>query len=851
MKQSLAKISLFILITLITTSCNVIKRVGDDKHLLTQTSVYVNGKKTNSEDVTNLIYQKPNSKLLGVPLRLHIYNLARENRDSLFDIWLNKNPKRKERLIKKLSKKQLDRLKESALGFNKWLRKTGEAPVIVDTIRTRKSKNKLNRYYFAKGWFDIETTTKTTRNNNQRATIDYNVTTGEPYILDSLTTSIASPIIDSLYQRAKENTLIKKGDQYNVDNFTKERERLTNNFRNLGVFHFTQDYIRFEHDTIGTNKKVNNLTQIQNRIIRNEDSVILVPFKIYKIKDVNIYTDDTYANEDQPINDSIKFNNYNLYSYGKMKYRPKSLTDAVFITKGSIYKDIDRTRTYRHLNELKTFKYPDIDYLENVNDTTLTANIYLTPRKKYGLGFNINVSQSNIQSVGFSFSTSLLIRNIFRGAETLEASAIGAIGASKDGANNNENQFFDINEIGADLKLTLPRFFFPFKTEKIIPKYMSPSTRISLGFTSQTNIGLDKQTVNGIFNYRWNPSETITNSLDLFNAQYVKNLNSGNYFSVYQNSFESLENIALNVYNTPSDFISIDSNGNENLIEAKADEFIDLVGQDTNFQTTNPNEFQTVNNIEERKNRLTEDNLILATNFSFIKDKRESLFDENFSIFKVKLEVAGNVVAASSKLLGLKKNDDGRYELFGVAYSQYAKTEFDYIKHWSLGGNNVLAMRNYFGIAIPYGNSNNIPFSKSFFAGGANDNRAWTAYNLGPGSSDSNNEFNEANMKLAFSLEYRYHLFGNVKGAFFIDAGNIWNALDDVEDNNATFDGFSSLKDIAIGAGFGLRYDFGFFVLRGDIGFKTYDPSYKDQNRWFNDFNFGNAVYNIGINYPF
>jgi outer membrane protein assembly factor BamA len=106
-------------------------------------------------------------------------------------------------------------------------------------------------------------------------------------------------------------------------------------------------------------------------------------------------------------------------------------------------------------------------------------------------------------------------------------------------------------------------------------------------------------------------------------------------------------------------------------------------------------------------------------------------------------------------------------------------------------------------------------------------------------------------MKLAFSLEHRFNLFGSVNGALFIDAGNIWNVLDSEEDPNATFDGFSSLKDIAIGSGFGLRYDFGFFVLRGDIGFKTYDPSYKDNNRWLNDFNFANAVYNIGINYPF
>lgn len=533
-----------------------------------------------------------------------------------------------------------------------------------------------------------------------------------------------------------------------------------------------------------------------------------------------------------------------------MRYRSKAITDAIFINKGSVFSDLDRTLTYRHLNNLNTFKYPNIEYVENLSDTTLTANITLSPRKKYALGFDVNVSQSNIQSIGLSFNTSLRIRNIFRGAETLEISGLGAIGASKDGSNN-DDPFFDINEFGGDIKLIIPRFFFPFKTDKIIPKYMSPSTRISLGFTSQTNIGLDKQTVNGIFNYRWNPKPTLSHSLDLFNTQYVRNLNPGNYFNVYQNSFSRLENIALDSYNTPGDFIATDGDGNQSLIKSKSDEFIDLVLQDDAYQTSNPSDYQTVNNIDERKKRLTEDNLILASNFSYILDKRESLFDKSFSIFRAKLELAGNLLANASRLVGLNKNSEDRYEIFGVAYSQYVKTELDYVKHWSLGRNNEFATRAFIGIAIPYGNSNSIPFSRSFFAGGANDNRAWTAYNLGPGSSDSNNEFNEANLKLAFSLEHRYNLFGKLNGAFFVDIGNIWNVLDSEEDPKATFDSLSSLKDIAIGSGFGLRYDFGFFVLRGDIGFKTYDPSYGDQNRWFKDYNFRNAVYNIGINYPF
>ncbi|NNL82395.1 MAG: BamA/TamA family outer membrane protein, partial [Winogradskyella sp.] len=284
---------------------------------------------------------------------------------------------------------------------------------------------------------------------------------------------------------------------------------------------------------------------------------------------------------------------------------------------------------------------------------------------------------------------------------------------------------------------------------------------------------------------------------------------------------------------------------------AQAQQFInDVLGNNTSLSPTD-DDFILVNNIEERKQRLTENNLIFSSSFDYKKDKRDNIFDNDFSIFKFRVEIAGNLLQNISRISGKSKNANGNYEVFGVAFSQYVKTEVDYVKYFSQGGNNVLAFRSYFGIAIPYGNSNSIPFAESFFAGGPNDNRAWTAYNLGPGSSQTTNEFNEANLKIHLSAEQRFNMFGNLRGALFIDAGNIWNVLDNVEDDAATFGGLDSLKDIAIGSGFGLRYDFRFFVLRGDIGFKTYDPSQPEGSRWFKKYNFSNAVYNIGINYPF
>ena len=122
---------------------------------------------------------------------------------------------------------------------------------------------------------------------------------------------------------------------------------------------------------------------------------------------------------------------------------------------------------------------------------------------------------------------------------------------------------------------------------------------------------------------------------------------------------------------------------------------------------------------------------------------------------------------------------------------------------------------------------------------------------MGPGRTDNVNDFNEANFKLAFNLEYRFPVAGNLKGALFADAGNIWHVWDNVTNPDATFNDFSSLGDIALGTGFGVRYDFSYFIFRVDTGFKTYNPALEPGMRWFQEYNFSNAVFQIGINYPF
>ena len=196
--------------------------------------------------------------------------------------------------------------------------------------------------------------------------------------------------------------------------------------------------------------------------------------------------------------------------------------------------------------------------------------------------------------------------------------------------------------------------------------------------------------------------------------------------------------------------------------------------------------------------------------------------------------------------------DDGPKQILGINIAQYFKLDFEYKKHWDLNYNNVLAFRSSLGIGIPYGNSSGIPFSRSYFAGGPNDIRAWRIYELGPGSENSGLEFNVGNLKLLSSIEYRFKIFSSFKGAFFADAGNIWDIINtNLTSDQAKFHSLSSLKNIALGTGLGIRYDFSFLVFRADLGFKTYEPYNNTSEKWFQNYNLSNSVLNIGINYPF
>ncbi|MEZ2415377.1 BamA/TamA family outer membrane protein [Muriicola sp. E247] len=855
LKGIAAKIGIFLLIALLS-SCNTLKRVGEDELLLTKNTILVDGEKVLDEDIKSLIVQKPNTRVLGYPLRLNLYNLAKKDPDSTFQAWLHKKPGREERLANLLSQKQVDALGESFFvkGYSEWLKKIGEAPVVIDTSRARKTLQRLNSYYGSKGYFNNSTTFKIREEKReQRAAIDYNVTLGKPFYIDSLSRNIASPAIDSLYQRTRENSFIKEKKQFDLTDFNNERQRLTELFRNSGVYNFQESSITYDilRDTteIRDDQQMNVELNIDNLRKRSDTAITTSEYKVFSFEKINIYADYEFGDETETLQ-STEFENYTIYFKEKLRYKPKALTDAIFFEKDSLYRDLDRLRTYRQITNLNTFKYPNIQILEDSTQTKLISNIFLTARPKYSLGLNLDITHSNIQRLGIGFSSSLITRNVFGGAETLSLSARGTFGLLSD--TSLPEDFF--SEVGADINLTFPRIWFPLlNTKRIIPNFMLPKTSISAGTSFQKNIGLDKQTLNSILRYGWVPNTYKRNSLELLNILYVRNVNPDRFFNVYTSTYESLDDIADNYEDDPvlADFFdSTDDPDDPNLIIPEGTTGFTQAVLDGTI-TTDTDDFIDVSRIEERRDRLTENNLIFSSNYTFTKNNKGGINDNSFYQFRLNLESAGNLLSGLSYVIPFNQNDNDNLLVFGVPYSQYVKTEFDFIKHWDLSRSNVLAFRSFLGVAIPYGNSESVPFVRSYFAGGSNDNRAWFPYSLGPGSSSDINDFNEANLKLAFNLEYRFPIVGNIKGALFADAGNIWNVWDNVDDPAKTFSGFESLADIALGTGFGLRYDFTYFVFRVDTGFKTYNPAEVQSKRWFRDYNFSNAVIQIGINYPF
>ncbi|MEM7551528.1 MAG: BamA/TamA family outer membrane protein [Bacteroidota bacterium] len=519
---------------------------------------------------------------------------------------------------------------------------------------------------------------------------------------------------------------------------------------------------------------------------------------IYSLSEVNVFTEFTY-NGDTSINqgDTVKIDGKNIIQEeGGLK--PEILASYIPFKEGQTYTKEDELTTYNRLSQLDLYRYININYEEKL-DNQLDTRILLSPYKKKSLRAEFNIVSKSNSFVGPNLSLIFQNRNTFGGGERLEIDLSSGYEVQVGGRNSNPVNAYNI---GLNNSISIPRLLLPFKINRKSSRYLT-----------RTNFSLD---------------------FELFNRVEFFQFNSLEFEFGYQ--WRSSER-------TRHEFNPV------------AIAFIDLSNTSREFDEVLDNNLTLASSFVEQ--------FIIGSTYSFFYNTQVSEDKTRFHDFylNLNLDVSGNTVDLIQDALSPSENDEPN-EVFGQPYSQFVKFDGDIRNYFRLSRKHRIAIRLTGGIGYAYGNSSVLPYTKQFSIGGSSSIRAFPARSIGPGSfvlNDTTGFIDQfADLKLEANVEYRFDIVGSLKGAVFLDAGNIWSIRSEAERPEGRFDVTEFLDDIAIGTGFGARVDLDFFVIRLDLAFPVKVPD-RDGNSfviqdfaiWDSDWRDENLILNIAIGYPF
>ncbi len=481
--------------------------------------------------------------------------------------------------------------------------------------------------------------------------------------------------------------------------------------------------------------------------------------------------------------------NYRFLYHNELAFRPRLASDAILIKPGDRYKQSDVAVSYQHLINLKVFSGVDIEFVPAEGDSARHwLNAYVLLRPFKKQSLGLEVEGIHT-SGNFGTGGSIFYRN----RNIFKGGQLLEVrlnGALEaQQVSSDADGVFNTIQLGAGATLHLPYFLLPFDTEGWMPKRYQPQTDVNANYNYQIRSDFNRSIINFSIHYTFDESQAKRHVFELLDLNFVK-----------------LTEIR--------DSSSIDGN---RIRTGFRDAFIPTIGY-----------------------------TFLFNNQSLTTPRR------NYQFFRGHVEFAGNLLSTLARTSLWQPGDGGQYQLLGNPFAQYVKFDIDFRHYQPVLNSRRLIFRLYGGIAYPYGNSDVVPFEKQFFGGGANDNRGWVAYTPGPGGDTTGLNVNTGDIKIMVTYEYRFSLLGNLNGALFADVGNIWTLEPIEEQYNTDFSLDRFYKELAIGAGFGLRYDFGFFVFRLDAGFKLGQPSRPNGRYWiWNQTGPVKTVWNIGIGYPF
>ncbi|MGV9004310.1 translocation and assembly module lipoprotein TamL [Flavobacterium sp.] len=525
-------------------------------------------------------------------------------------------------------------------------------------------------------------------------------------------------------------------------------------------------------------------------ILKIKNEIPAVAKQQYRINNINIYPNFTLNDTLKSSKDSaLVYKDFRIFDKEKM-FKPKIYDRTLYFAKDDLYNRTNHNLSLNRLITLGTFKFVKNQFTtSSEKEGYLDANYYLTPLPRKSIRVEVLAKTNSANYNGSEINVNWSNRNTFRAAELLTISAFGGIEVQISGQNNG----FNVYRYGGEANLIWPRFITPMRIES--SSGFVPRTKLNLLYENQIRSKLyDLNTFKASFGYLWKENERKEHELKITEITFV---NSTNVTDLYNQQIAQNSSLGK-------------------VIEKQL-----IFGPTYSYTYTN----------------------------TMIKQKKHTIY------FKGSMDFSGN---AAGLIMGANSSTDPK-KILDVPFSQFVKIESDFRHYINLGGELQLASRAIIGAGFAYGNSSELPFIKQFFIGGTNSIRAFRARSIGPGSFDGNAQNNgflpdqSGDIKLEFNTELRGKIYNFIKGAVFIDAGNIWLLKEDSLKPGSQVTG-KFIEQLAIGTGVGLRFDFSFLILRTDLAFPLKYPSSKD----FNNINIfdkawqkNNLVFNLAIGYPF
>lgn len=833
----ISKIRYFLLILtpILLTGCLGTKHLKENQKLLIQQGIKA-PPNINEEELRALYAQRPNRRFFSLPAIYHlaaIYyaGLKRYDREK----FIRKKEEVEERFDRKIAnttaqrrinnlqfrkQKKIDKY-NSRIDKGNLFMQWGEPISVYDSALVNITINRFENYLFSEGYFQNDVTAKVSA-RGKFVRVNYQIEVSPPYILDSIFYRISDSTVHELLLRSQRFSLIRKGERYREDNFTQERERIDLYLKDNGYYDFSRQYVDFDIDTsMLDNRKVAVMITVRDPAKRGFH-------KQFVVDSVRFTTD---AGVSMPGVERQRRTYRNVqYSYYKDQYNLKILSQRVFLAPDNLYSRTKTFETQRQLANLDAFKFVNINY--DSSGGKFIANIFTSALDRYEWSNEVGVNVTEGYPGPF-YNLNFKKRNLFGGLENFELN--GRIGIEGVASATRELNVYKSTEAGINASITFPQFLWPFRsaTQIQLGKY-NPKTRLTVGYNYTDRPEYQRASTTFSNTYTWQNQRSTQFSLALTNISLI---NSQIKSPAFRDQLDSL-----------------DQEGNYNLA------------------------------------RSFEPSFVSSMIFNITWNKNYGTFDRNAVFIRAQFEPGGTTLNFINPDIISRQ---------GLQYFKYLRFNFDFRQVRVLSSWATFAYRLNTGVAYSYGSDRSLPYEKYYFAGGSNSIRAWRPRRLGLGSvppklsTDASADadpvadglFNyqlEKPGEILFegSMELRSKLFGFVGGAVFVDAGNVWLFSQQTKENpetgerepvagNSKFRLGSFYKELGIGTGFGLRFDFTFLVLRFDVGLKVYDPGRPPGERFVlddvrflrpfatpvGDGTYTNykepVIYNIGIGYPF